>query len=175
WVEPDLDHGLGMEMPTLRDQPSEGTLLSNLTYFLSRIAFRDQRNFPELESNTESISQLVREYPYQSLAIQRVAERVTILEGRRRGTEVEIRSDFVAFPNPPHETTGTDHLLVYSVINGPRLGSQLITAFGVATEFVNSATSPKNLGENVEIRARFNSYIEGLTGHTVPGYRWVET
>lgn len=175
WIEPDLDHGLGLEKPTLRDRPNEGTLLTNLTYFLGRIAFRNQ---PEFTNSLEQLhcifSQLVLEYPYEKLSVQSVVERATIAEGRRRGTEVEIRSDLVAFPYPPRDTAGADHLLIYSVINGPSLGPQLITAFGVTSEFVDSATLPDRVGNNVEVRAKFNAYIEGITGHTVWGIRWVE-
>lgn len=171
WVEPDLDHGFRWKTPTLRDRPSAGTLLTNLTYFLGRIAFRNQPEIAKLEQYGESISPLVRKYPFETLAIQRVIERVAIPNGRRRGTEVEIRTDFVAFPQPPKDMAGATHLLIYSLVNGPRLGSQLITAFCVTTDFVTTATSPENFGEAVEVRARFNSYIEGITGNTVPGIR----
>ncbi len=173
WVRPDLDRGLGFRSPTLRDQPETGSLLLNLTYVLGRIAFRDERTLLErLRRHETAIAPAARDYPFGELEIRRVVEQATIPGGRRRGTEIEIHTDLVKMPDP-QKVSPASTLLVYSVVNGPRLGPQLITAFPVTAEFVNEVTSGDNQGNRMEVRTRYNAYVEGLTGNVVNGPRFV--
>lgn len=175
WVESDLEKGLGIERPTLRDRPASGTLLLNLTYFLAQIAFRREAVLLErLSVHPNVIAPAAWDYDFDRLEIRRVVEQVTIAEGRRRGTEIEIHTDFVSLPHPPQKPDAENTLLVYSVVNGARIGPQLITAFTVAEDFVKEATSPANQGNRVKIRTRYNAYVEGLTGRSLPGRRFVE-
>jgi hypothetical protein len=174
WVRPDLDRGLGFDSPTLRDQPKAGSLLLNLTYFLGNIAFRDDVVILErLQVQPNAASPAVRDYPYDELSIRRIVEETTIEEGRRKGTRIVIHTDFVTLPNPPDPTGEPNTLLVYSVVNGPRGNPQLMTAFTVTTDFVKQATAKSNQGENVEIRTRYNAFVEGLTGRPTDGRRSV--
>ncbi len=171
WLLPDLDQGFGFDVPTLRDQPQAGTLLLNLTYCLARIAFRDQPGLlNHMLAEETAIAPWLWEFAFDKLAIRRVVEQVTIPAGRRQGTRIELHTDLVSLPHgPSNEST----LLVYSVVNGPRLGPQLITAFLIAKEPVREITSPDNQGEEVEVRARYNAYVEGLTGRTLIGRRFL--
>lgn len=176
WVEPDLEKGLGLQTPTLRDRPASGSLLLNLTYFLAQLAFRNEAVLLDrLLVHPHAIAPAAWDYPFEELVIRRIVEQVTIAEGRRRGTEIEIHTDFIALPHPPRKPDAENTLLVYSVVNGARIGPQLITAFTVTEDFVREATSPANQGNDVEIRTRYNAYVEGLTGRSLPGRRFMES
>lgn len=174
WIKPDLDQGFGFPVPTLRDQPEAGTLLLNLTFCLGQIAFRDHAELLErLRMEPTGVAQAARDYPFDELTIQRVSEQAAIPEGRRRGTPIELNTDLVALPYSSPEASAENTLLVYSVVNGPRLGPQLITAFSVTSEAVAEITSPENQGDAVEIRTRYNAYVEGLAGRVVTGRRFL--
>ena len=170
WIEPGLDEGFGFEVPTLRDVPGAGTLLLNLTFCLGQIAFRDQAEILERlwQDSVGAAAPSVRDYPFDELSIRRLVEEVVLPDGRRRGTRIELRTDLVDLP---HATDG-ESLLVYSVWNGPRLGSQLISAFPAAKDSLGELTSEDNLGDGVDIRTRYNAYVEGLTGRCLTGRRF---
>jgi hypothetical protein len=174
WVLPDLDQRLGFEVATLRDQPESGSLLLNLTYVLGRIAFRDHPPLLErLQAGATGIAASARDYPFEDLTIRRVVEQVALPGGRRRGTLITLNTDFVALPHPSREASAENTLLVYSVVNGPRLGPRLMTAFSVTSDYVKQVAAPENQGDSVEVRTRYNAYVEGLTGSPVAGRRFV--
>ena len=148
WVRPDLDRGMRINVPTLRDRPVAGTLLFNLTYFLGRIAFRDQRKLLErLHAREAAIAPAAREYPFDELEIQRVVEQAAIPSGRRQGTQIEIHTDFVRMLSPPRRSLRCQHAVGVLHREWPRVGPQLITTFPVTSEFVNEVTSPENQGD----------------------------
>jgi hypothetical protein len=172
WIRPDLDLGFGFEAPTLRDQPQVGTLLLNLTFALARIAFSDHAELMErLGMESQGVAPSVREHEFDVPRVRRLVEEFTLPDGRRRGTPIRLHTDLVDLPH--QSEAGANTLLVYSVINGPRLGPQLITAFPVTSQHVGELTSPENHGENVPIRARYNAYVAGLSEQIVLGRRFL--
>jgi hypothetical protein len=174
WIQPDLDQGFGFQVPTLRDRPDAGTLLLNLTFCLAQIAFRDHAVLLErLQMESACVSSEVRDYAFDELRIRRVVEQAIIPEGRRQGVQIELRTDFVTLPFASPSNPEQRSLLVYSIINGPRLGPQLITAFPVASTLFDEITAPENLGDQVQIRTRYNAYVEGFTGRLFFGRRFL--
>lgn len=172
WLAPDLDEGLGFDVPTLRDDPEEGTLLLNLTFCLARIAFRNQPELLErVETCSAGVASSAKKYPYDKLRIRRVVERVTIPSGRRKRTKIELYTDLVSLK--PTRKSAEKTLLVYSVLNGRRLGLQLITAFPVSGNHAEEITALQNQGEHVEVRTRYNAYVEGLSEQPAFGRRFI--
>ena len=166
WVKPALENGLEIEEPTIRPQPTAGTLLGNLTYFLGRIAFRGQsKEIRILRSLRKNVSQLVADFPFTQQSIVRLTEIFRL--GRSR--TVIIQSDFVQLAKP--RATSPDFLLVYSFRDSSAPFGHLITAFPVTAEFVLEFAAPETLGKRRSVRTRFNGYVHGLTGRQVNGTR----
>ncbi len=166
WVKPALEKGLGIEEPTIRPQPTAGTLLGNLTYLLGRIAFRGHsKEIRILRSLRKNASRLVADFPFPQQSIVRLTETVRL--GRSR--IVIIQSDFVQLAKP--RATSPDFLLVYSFRDSSAPLGHLITAFPVTAEFVLEFAAPETLGKRRSVRTRFNGYVHGLTGRQVNGAR----
>ncbi len=158
WVKPDIEDGLLIHEPTLRPQPVEGTLLSNLTYFLGRIAFtRRPRELAILRKHGGNVSRVVTGYPYRRLSVVRVTETVRM----GRPTTIQINTDFVAFGQP--SPAGNSFLLVYSIQDTRQAYGQLITAFPVSTEFVREALVDQTRSR-VRVQTHYNGFVSELTG-----------
>lgn len=166
WVKPALERGLGIQEPTIRPQPTAGTLLGNLTYLLGRIAFRGHaKEIRVLRSLRARVSPLVTDFPFSQQAIVRLTESIRL----RRLRTVSIQSDFVQLAKP--RKTSPDFLLVYSFRGSNLPLRQLITAFPVTAQFVQEYAAPETLGQRRPVRTRFNGFLEGLTGREGRGER----
>lgn len=162
WVRGELEKGLGLPRGLLGPEPKEGTLLSNATYLLGRVAFRgDRKELGLLEKHRGGAAPALRALDLDKLGVRRLEEEVLL--GKRR---VILRTDLAAFPSTG---TANSHLLVYSVREGMR--ARLITAFPVAGTFVEKLLAPGELGDGKPVAARYNAYVAGLTGKPRPGKR----
>lgn len=145
WVSGEVERGLGLPPGTFSPHPKTGTLLSNLTAYAGRIAFRgDSREF--------RLASRLRPFSIADLTRKRLVETVG---------DAAIRTDIVTYKH------GKGAWLVYSWRDLKAERAYLITAFPVDEGFAGSLFSPKGLGEGKPIVSRYNAFIPGVTG--VPG------
>lgn len=164
WVKPDLEQGFGLTKGALGPHPLKGTLLSNVTYLAGKIALRDDaRAQATLDRHAEAaVDPSIAKVPFASLVITRLSETLAA-----SGRTIVLRTDLVAFPRATGSAMST-HLLVYSVADSAAGGPKLVTAFPVATAFVQKTLDPTLLGSDRPIVTRYNAYVEGVTGQDPP-------
>lgn len=165
WVQNDIVKGFGL-LPhdILGPTPSQGTLLSNVTYFIGKIALSDDPNASSLiAASKRSVADVLVRFPYQSLKPVRLEETLDLRGAHREARKVVLRTDLIPFFNQPSASGANTHLLVYSVYDSKLKGAQLITAFPVASSFVDTVVNPANLGPRKSIITRYNAYVEGVT------------
>ena len=163
WTLPTIEKGFGIRTPTLRDQPTAGTLLTNLTWFAGHIAFRDRPGeLRRLCREAGSVSPVARDYDYAKLIVSRVVEEVTITAEHERSRRVQLRTDLVPFPCAPASREADSHLLVYSVLIGDPGRARLITAFPVTRSAAEDLTAAANQGEAVREGVPYNAWVAGL-------------
>jgi hypothetical protein len=174
WTRPTIEDGFGIRPPTLRAEPIEGTLLTNLTWFAGQIAFRDRpRDLRRLRRTSDCVSPVVEHYPYSSLSICRIVDEISCGgEGSAR-RPVRLQTDLVPFPHPPANRDAENHLLVYSFLNTRAERTRLITAFPVTQELVQELTAPEAQGEVLLEHLPYNAYVRGLSGRTLRARRQI--
>lgn len=176
WVQPTLEQAFELSGGLLGPKPSQGTLFSNLTYFLGRIAFRSDRKELDVVRNRGSahveIPRTLLQFPYNKLKITRLAETVTFPSELNKARKIFLRTDFVSFLRVPEGQKNT-HLLIYSVVDPQLGGARLITAFPVEKSFYEKAIHSDGLGPDKPVMTRYNAYIEGLSGKEFKGERQV--
>lgn len=165
WVKPDIENGFQLTQPALRPKPTEGTLLSNLTYFLGRMVFRGcRRELSLLRSLRDHVSPEIADAArYRSVNMLRIEETVHL-----PGGEVTLHSDLIPFSLQ----TETDFaLLVYWVRDSREKNAQLVTAFPTGREFATQILEHGAFGKRQPIQTRFNGFVDGITGRNVSGTR----
>lgn len=166
WVNETLEAGLGIKHPVLRPWPIAGTLLSNVTFFLGRIAFR---GFPSelalLRRHKSAVAPEIAEYPFRSLHITRIVEQVTLPTDSR----IEVHIDFVELPQATLEPR---YLLIYTIMDERVSRGSLITAFPVTRTVLDEYCAADSLGDRIPLRSRFNAFVDGWTGSTRIGRRF---
>jgi hypothetical protein len=163
WVKPELELGFSLTKGALGPRAAAGTLLTNVTYFAGRIAFRtDARARTALERFAGVVEPSIARVAFEQLPVTRLTEALTI-----DGRTVLLRTDFVPFPRAVPGSVST-HLLVYSVVDSSADGPRLVTAFPVGTAFVQKALAPGDLGEAMPITTRYNAFVNGVTGQEPP-------
>ncbi len=145
--------------------PAKGTLLSNFSYFIGSIAFRDNTLATEdlnslLYSGEIEVTDEIVNYDYSKLPVKRIVEIV-----ENNSFYLEIRTDIVSylFPNAKGTDTG---MLIYSIdyhektIDGiKRARPRLITAFPVLLSSETGLFNPKGLGPTQPITLNFNAAL----------------
>jgi len=158
WVSGELEAGLGLPPGTFAPVPAKGTLLSNLTAFLGRLAFRGDARELRLVGD-------LRTFDVSAYKPKRLSETVSLPDGRR----FVLRTDLVPYLH------GEGDMLIYSCRDEKAGRAYLITAFPVARGFANSLLDPKGLGEGKPIATRYNGFVDGVTGVSgLTGSRRVE-
>lgn len=158
WVRDDIEYGFGLTRGLLGPNPSEGTLLANVTYLAGRIAFRSNHHLMAALEGLPAAKELLQ-YDFSKLTVSRLEETV------QADREVKFRTDLVVFPNvDPTKTNAA--LLVYSIYDAGIGVPQIITVFPVETTFVTRVLSPVDLGEGKPVISRYNAYVDGVTGLT---------
>lgn len=183
WAKGDVQKGLGLttSFGLKTDAKPTSTLFQEVTFVLAKLALGDskvaQAALPKLMA---SLPDDVKAFQPEQFERKRVIEIVKL-----GGRTVEIRTDLVKFKEPKDDQAPklpTSHLLIYSVKDS-RHGSEpkLITAFPVAPGFAASLTDPSSMGDQVEVKAKFNAFVERLSpgtssgaGVVVKGKRYLE-
>lgn len=161
WVDGEIDKGFGLAPGTLGPEPKEGTLLSNLTFFLGNIAFRgDANELSALRRHSAWAAPALRSFDYKNLRARRLEETI-------EGSSLTIRTDIVDFPV---RTGPDDQLLIYSVATGSPAAARLITAFPIKTPFAESLLDLK-AQEGKPVKARYNAFVEELPSEGKLGRR----
>lgn len=153
YVAGELEAGFGLPETTFSGLPTKGTLLSNLSMFAGRIAFRD---CPEMMERMMSEVSEIANYDFSSLKVSRLVEQV-----KNERFTLELRTDIVSFPhsNPNGKNTA---MLVYSIdflAPGEKSQPRLITVFPVEIGFVNGVFSPSGLGDHMAIKLKYNAAL----------------
>jgi hypothetical protein len=172
WVSTELERGFGIDLSLLGDQPKQGTLLANLTWFLGQIIFRDRpRSLRRLEQNAATVAPELVGYDFARLPVCRIVEQA-VLSGNST-KEVLLITDLVPFPYARPDLSVESTLLVYAVQNGARAPVKLITAFSVKPQVVREIKASVPPRGTVELRLRYNAYVSGLYGRTGLGRRYL--
>jgi hypothetical protein len=168
WTCPTIEDGFGIRSPTLRAEPTEGTLLGNLTWFAGQMAFRDRpRALRHLRRLSGCVSPVVENYPYANINLSRIVEEVSCRSEKGRCPDMRLQTDLVPFPHPPVDRAADNHLLVYSYFNVRAGRSRLITVFPVTQAIVQELTAPETQGKVLHEHLPYNAYIRGLAGSTL--------
>lgn len=171
WLSADLEKGFGIPLDSLGPRPEQGTLLANATWLAGNIAFRgDDKAMTLLSDIAPCVSEHLRAIPFDRIRQIRILERLNLKDTRGRFGSVRIRTDLLPFPHAV-EGCAANTLLVYSVEDRRTKTTQLITLFTVTPKFVDEVTEPVRFGKSVEIQARFNAFIRGVSGQTPTGRR----
>jgi hypothetical protein len=162
WVQPDIEKGFGLSTGILNPLTTEGSLLTNVTYFFGKIAFN---NDPALQKTLDEdvfVPTALKKFDFKNLKWKRLLEKVslpgsTISNNKRL---IEIRTDFIPFPN---EKGANAVLLIYSIFDSAVGTPLLISGFPVAQSFMDGALDPKGLGEKMPVKTRYNAFVENFT------------
>ncbi len=166
WVQNELENGLGLSQGILGPKPKEGTLFTNVTYFLSNIAFRNDPvilNVIRDEKSSSFIPAELKNYNYKKLKINRLEETVK-LDKRT----VVLRTDIVHFFNTSHDPKQNSALLVYSIADSTNTNPKIISGFPVNSAFGQRLFQEKNIGPSQPIGTRYNAWVEGITNINPP-------
>jgi hypothetical protein len=151
WTAPTLNGAFSLENLSLSPETVEGTLLSNVTYFMGMLAFKNDSDRVLLK-NLKNVSPEIRNFNYYSLTVEHLEE---ILP------RFTLRTTFLKFPK---RLAGeeNDYLLIYSIMDQTLHKEFLITAFPVKKEAYQKTIAPEELGVNRPVTIRYNAYLEGL-------------
>ena len=155
WVRPTLDKGFGLPQRSLRVMPTDGTLLHNVTWWLARIAWRDDPVWQRrLLRSKQHVSAAVVGYDYAALEITRILQSVRLADRRL----VELYTEFVPFPC---RRTKAEHALLLYWCRTRRCGKRLLTAFPVSAASMAEGVALGRVARGVA-RPGFNAFIEGF-------------
>jgi hypothetical protein len=160
WIEPTLNYAFTFSGNSLSPETMQGTLLSNVTYFAGKIAFKETADKARLE-HLKNVSSEVKNFDYSKLDKK-------ILEEEINHHPITLRTTLVKLPFKTREEEN-DYLLIYSVLNSEK--ETLITAFPIKKDAFNKIVDSDGLGKNQPIATRYNAYIEGIMDQKLTGTR----
>ena len=162
WVENEIEIGFGLPIETFNPNTKEGTLFSNVTFFMGNIAFRSHPgHLRTLRANQSHVPDFLPNFQYSKLEISRIEE---------TAGKIKLWTDLVPFTGPTARN-GDSYLLIYSIQERLQDAPKLITAFPIQKSFAQNLMDKKNMVNQIPITTRYNGYIQGLSGKTVLGSR----
>jgi len=175
WVETGLEQGLAVDEDALGPCPRQGTLLSNATYLLGRIAFRGRRKeLAVLRQHRHLVDEDLLGLPFRSMKSQKILERFRAPSESGKHRDVTLHTDLVRLPFDKQTAQNASTLLAYSIVDQSKPSAQLITAFTVTAASVQELLRLKT-GERVEINVKFNAHVEGIDRNVVLGNRSISS
>jgi len=162
WIEPTLNYGFALSGNSLSPETMRGTLLSNITFFAGKIAFKQESDKAALD-HLKNVSDEVRNFDFKKL-------QVTFLEEDINESPVTLRTALVKLPFKRVDEEN-DALLIYSVWNQAEKKEELITAFPIKKDAFNKIIDHAGLGKNQPIAVRYNAYVEGQMDKKLTGTR----
>lgn len=161
WIEPTLNFGFAFQGNSLSPDTLQGSLLSNLTYFAGKAAFRGAEA-AQLDQ-LKNVSAEIRNFDYKKLNL-------TVLEEEVAASPITLRTTLVKLPFKKLQEEN-DYLLIYSVQNNKEKKEVLITAFPIKKDAFAKTTDPAGLGKNQPVTVRYNAYVNGLMDQKLTGAR----
>lgn len=153
WIDPEVNDAFNLVGKSLSPDTKSGTLLSNLTYFAGKIAFKNKNSLLVLEQ-IKNVSLEIKNFNYSALQVKTLEERID------NPTNIKkiIRTNFVKFPNK-NLIGQNEYLLIYSVYDLSHDTENLITAFPINKESYFKTTDSLLMGENRPIMPKYNYHL----------------
>jgi polar amino acid transport system substrate-binding protein len=181
WTTTTIEDGFGLARATIAPVPQQGTLLANITALVGPIAFRyDAPQLAALSAAVKGASPELRDLrrlDLETLDLHRLTETVEIPvkvdpTSKAAAHQMILRTDVVRFPKSvkPADARLT-HLLIYSVKDAANGEARLITVFPVEQSTVDQLFNPRDLGERLPVKARYNAVVPGISGQSLTGRR----
>ncbi len=161
WVLPTFNFGFSLKGQSLSPEATEGGLLSNVTYFMGMLSFKNESDRNTLKS-LKNVSNEIRNFDYQSL------KNVEFLE--ETFSNFTLRTTLVPLPQKS-KGEENDYLLIYSIMDHKLSKEILITAFPIKFDAYKKITSSEFLGSDKPIIIRSNAYLAGLMNQKWSGVR----
>ncbi|OFZ81948.1 MAG: hypothetical protein A2583_09165 [Bdellovibrionales bacterium RIFOXYD1_FULL_53_11] len=166
WLTHNIDLRFGLPGGVISPLPAEGSIFTNLTYFLGRIALRD---FPDkiriLEKTGKHAARPLVGYPFKNLKISRITETIEIRQSNGTMRTVTFRKDIVFYP-AASETDNYKALLVYSITDSRDGSAKLISAFPISDQYIANLLKQENFGKDLAIHSEYNAHVQNVTGAT---------
>lgn len=164
WIDTSLNNAFLLNKKSLSPETTEGSLLSNITYFSAKLAFLKSKNKDESLEKLKNVSPEIKTFDYQNLKVVTLKERLP---------ELVIKTTFVSFLKKS-EGNQNSMLLIYSVQDLSNHKEMLITAFPITIEAFNKITGKSSLGANQPISIRYNAYLPRYMDGNLRGSRKLE-
>lgn len=156
WTIPTFTEGMGLKDKSISPHPKAGTLLSNLTYFAGKIAFKSKSRIDELEQ-LKNVSNEIKNFSYQNLEVVTLEEQVT----NSKQFNFMFKTNFVKILHKvtKNHQDENDYLLIYSIVEPETKNEKLITVFPIKKDAYLKATDELLLGTDRPIFVRYNAFI----------------
>ena len=165
WIDPTLNYAFDLKDQSLSPETKDGGMLSNITYFTGKIAFKSIDDQKKL-SLLKNVSAEILNFNYKSFSPVVLEEQIV----QNQKMIHILRTTLVKLPKKrPLEEN--DFLLIYTILTPDTHREVLITAFPIKNDAYNSITSTKQLGTNQPIVLRYNAYLEGIDAAKLTGNR----
>ncbi len=158
WTLGVIESGFGIRPGTFSPAPDSGTLLQNVTWLASNLAF----DKPPCDVAAPKIA---GQFSFDRLEKMRITEAVSIKSERSKRQKVTIRTDVVSFPRP---TKTAEALLVYSY--RVARSQKLVTCFPIDGDAVALTLEQARAADGI-VRPRFNLQLDGLPEDGIRGQR----
>lgn len=172
WIQSTIEDGFGLPRQSLQPLPRRGTLLGNLTVFLSQLSLRDQPPVKIVGSmanlNLDEIAHTNGHRIVESFQLGGDPKKRQS-NFKQQPRNVQLRTDLFPFPRSTSDERNRG-LLVYSICEGTK-PAKLITTFPVGQTTMDEWMDLSKMGKRQPIRLRFNAYLNGFPTGGICGER----
>ena len=165
WTDPTLNYAFSFAGNALSPQAEDGAMLTNITYFAGRSAFRNAESRKAL-GKLKNVSKEVLNFDYSKLLSTVLDEQIMnkgVVAATLRTTMVKLILK--------HTGEANDYLLIYSVLMPHTNEEILITAFPIKEDAYKTITAADQIGANKPISIRYNAFLDGLMNQKLSGSR----
>ena len=171
WLNARIARGFKLAKSLLGPQPAAGTLLTNLTYFVGSITYRDDpRQLRKIQQLRSQVADQIVDYDYARPTRRRLIEKAVVPRPQRRMVRLvtDLAPFFPARKNHKHVSS----LLIYSTKDGTdqRL---LNTVFEMKARNAAALWDGNATVISPQIRPRYNSAITGFSAALNGKREWV--
>lgn len=150
YVKGETEDGFGLPQGVFNGTPTQGTLLSNLTYFISKIAFEGEPLLDHIPYALWKIHPALLNFNFKNLKKMRLIE-------KSQDGKLELRTDFVLFDHP--NTRGKNEGIYIYSIREHQGEPRLITAFPVLKSAAQKLFEVNQLGATKSMKPVFNAVL----------------
>jgi hypothetical protein len=165
WIDSSLNYAFSLVGKSLSPETKEGGLLSNITFFVGKLAFKNKKDQDALLL-LKNVSREVLNFDYSKIP-------KLVLEEQIKGADsqnVILRTTLIHLPIK-QDREENDYLLIYSIFSSNFNKEKLVTAFPIKEEAFKKITSPMMLGASQPIVLRYNAYVNNFTDKSFLGVR----